>query len=202
MQPLMPKATAVWLIDNTALSFEQIAEFCGLHLLEVQGIADGDIASAVKADNPVIKGVVTKENIEAAEKDSKVKLEFTENFRNYVLTEKKRKKSKYTPLARRQDKPDAIAWLLKNHPKLSDSQISKLIGTTKKTIGEIRDRSYWDIANLRPRDPVLLGLCKQTTLEAAVKQVGGDDPVAMQKVEGSDAKDSLSASAIIDVALS
>jgi hypothetical protein len=169
--PLMPKATAVWLVENTTLTFGQIAEFCGLHPLEVKGIADGDVANGVKGQDPIMKGIVTRDNLEAAEKDPKVKLQVTSSFSNYVLTEKKRKKTKYTPVARRQDKPDAIAWLLKKYPKIKDTQIVKLIGTTKKTINDIRNKSYWNMANLKPRDPVLLGLCTQTSLEVIASKL-------------------------------
>ena len=167
-QPLMPKATAVWLIENTTLSFDQIANFCSLHKLEVQGIADGDVAANVIGVSPIAKGVTTEESIKAAEKDPKVAIEFAPEYESYVKTESKRKKSKYTPVARRQDKPDAIAWLVKQHSELSDAQISKLIGTTKKTIEDIRNKTYWNMSNLRPRDPVLLGICTQTALEAIV----------------------------------
>lgn len=168
-QPLMPKATAVWLIENTTLTFDQIAEFCGLHPLEVQGIADGDVANSVIGVDPVSKGITTRENIEAAEKDSKVSITLNEEYLTYIKKESKRKKAKYTPVARRQDKPDAIAWLTKNHPEITDAQISKLVGTTKKTIEDIRNRTYWNISNLKPRDPVLLGICTQTALEAVIK---------------------------------
>lgn len=174
--PLMPKATAVWLVENTTLSFDQIGEFCGLHQLEVQGIADGDVANGIKGLDPIQRGFLTAENISLAEKNEKIKLIISADFRDFINVEKKRKKAKYTPVARRQDKPDAIAWLLKNHPKLTDAHISKLVGTTKKTIQDIRGKTYWNLANLRPRDPVLLGLCTQTALQDAVEKVERDNP--------------------------
>ncbi|MDX1949375.1 MAG: cell cycle transcriptional regulator TrcR [Rickettsiales bacterium] len=164
----MPKATAVWLIENTQLTFDQIADFCGLHPLEVQGIADGDVANGVIGMDPVLKGITSRESIAIAEKNPDAKVEFVSDYKDYISVEKKRKKSKYTPVARRQDKPDAIAWLVKTHPELTDMQISKLIGTTKKTIEDIRNRTHWNMANLKPRDPVLLGICTQTALEAAI----------------------------------
>ncbi len=167
-QPLMPKATAVWLIENTQLTFEQIADFCGLHPLEVQGIADGDVAQGITGQDPVNKGFTTRESIATAEKDPKKKLTFISTYLDYITVEKKRKKAKYTPVARRQDKPDAVAWLIKHYPNMSDGQISKLIGTTKKTIQDIRGKTHWNMGNLRPRDPVLLGLCTQTALEAII----------------------------------
>ena len=166
----MPKATAVWLIDNTTLTFEQIANFCNLHKLEVQGIADGDVATGVSGQDPVAKGITSLEYIKAAEEDSKTDLQFNQSYTEYVKQEKSRKKSKYTPVARRQDKPDAVAWLIKNHKELTDAQISKLVGTTKKTIEDIRNRTHWNMSNLKPRDPVLLGLCSQTALEAVVRK--------------------------------
>ena len=167
-QPLMPKATAVWLIDNTELTFEQIAEFCGLHPLEVQGIADGDVAQGVMGLDPVLKRFTTRESIAAAEKNPDKRIKFNEEYIQYVKVEGKRKKAKYTPVARRQDKPDAIAWLIKHYPAMSDGQVSKLVGTTKKTIQDIRGKSHWNMNNLRPRDPVLLGLCTQTALEKVI----------------------------------
>jgi hypothetical protein len=167
-QPLMQKATAVWLIENTNLTFEQVADFCKLHPLEVQGIADGDVAQGVMGLDPVQKGFTTRESILAAEKDPKKRLIFISEYLDYMAVENKRKKGKYTPVARRQDKPDAVAWLIKHYPQMTDGQISKLIGTTKKTIQDIRGRIHWNMNNLRPRDPVLLGLCTQIALEAMI----------------------------------
>lgn len=168
--PLMPKATAVWLVENTTLSFDQIADFCGLHPLEVQGIADGDVATGLIGDNPVSSGQLKQEELEKALADENYRMKLGVEINAYI-TEQKKKKANYTPVARRQDKPDAIAWLLKHHPLLSDAQLVKLIGTTKKTIQSIRDRSYWNISNLQPRDPVLLGLCTQTDLHAAIEKL-------------------------------
>ncbi len=167
--PLMPKATAVWLIENTTLSFDQIASFCGLHPLEVQGIADGDVATGIIGQDPVASGQLSKEELEKALKDPKYTLKLNDNLNKYIK-EQKKKKSRYTPVARRQDKPDAIAWIIKNHPEIKDSQIAKLLGTTKNTINAVRERSHWNISNIRPRDPVLLGLCMQSDLHAAIEK--------------------------------
>lgn len=165
--PLMPKATAVWLIENTTLSFTQIAEFCGLHVLEVQGIADEEVAVGIKGKNPIASGELTSENISECENDvsKKLELQFTKIISS---SRKKRKSPRYTPLSRRQDRPNAISWLLKFHPELSDSQISKLIGTTKSTITQIRERSHWNIQNVTQKDPIMLGLCSQNDLESVV----------------------------------
>ena len=166
--PLMRKATAVWLLDNTTLTFKQIADFCGLHELEVNGIADGEVDSGIRGVDPVINNQVTKEEIKRCEEDSTADLIL---FKNPAAEGEKRSKGpKYTPLSKRQDKPAAIAWIVKFHPELSDGQISKLIGTTKNTIKAIRDRTHWNINNLTPTDPVILGLCKQTELEAALEK--------------------------------
>jgi hypothetical protein len=164
--PLMPKATAVWLIENTTLSFEQIAEFCGMHPLEVQGIADDDVAIGIVGQDPVASGQITREMLEACEQDPEKKLRLAEKAREYLKTSVKG--SRYTPRARRQDKPEAVAWLLKHHPYVPDSKIIKLIGTTKKTIEAIRSRTHWNINNIQAKDPVLLGLCSQTLLEEII----------------------------------
>lgn len=164
--PLMPKATAVWLVDNTALSFEQIAEFCGMHALEIQGIADGEVAVGIQGQNPLENGQLTKESLELCEANSKQKLKLNVEAQKHL--KKRTKGSKYTPVARRQDKPEAIAWLLKHHPYIPDSKIVKLIGTTKKTIDSIRDKSHWNMSNMTPKDPVLLGLCGQHELNIQV----------------------------------
>ena len=166
--PFMPKATAKWLIENTALSFEQIAHFCEMHPLEIQGIADGEVAGSIQPNDPVKCGELSKEEIERCEKDANAKLKISNAAVEFMA--KKRKGARYTPVARRQDKPDAIAWLLKHHPELQDSQLVKLVGTTKKTIESIRDRSYWNNNNLNPRDPVLLGICTQTALNESVEK--------------------------------
>ncbi len=165
--PLMPKATAVWLVENTALTFEQIGEFCGLHRLEVQGIADGDVAQGIKGLDPVSSGQLTREQIEKAQNDPKVRLKILEP-KTSVPTKKRKKGPRYTPLSRRQNRPDAIYWMLRHHPEISDAQISKLLGTTKQTIQSIRDRSHWNSANLQPTDPVSLGLCSQIELDEIV----------------------------------
>jgi len=180
--PLMPKATAIWLVENTTLTFDQIANFCGMHPLEVQGIADGDVATGIIGQDPIARGLLTQEGLEAAEKDPEVKLRLVSNFEQYIKTEKKRK-SRYTPVARRQDKPDAISWLIKNHPELSDPQIAKLIGTTKSTINSIKERSHWNIQNIKPRDPVLLGLCTQTALHAAVDKAKSAQEIKEKKAQ-------------------
>lgn len=165
-QILMPKATAVWLIENTALSFEQIGAFCGLHPLEVQGIADGEVAIGIVGQDPTANGQLTAEEIKRCEGDTSANLKMAKSDIPQPLT--RTKGPRYTPVSKRQDKPDAVAWLIRHHPELSDAQVSRLIGTTKQTIAAIRDRSHWNTANLRPRDPVLLGLCTQTDLNAAI----------------------------------
>src|SRR5690606_27439863 len=150
----------------TSLTFEQIAEFCGLHPLEVQGIADGEVAGGIQGMDPVASHTLTKEEIERCEKDPQARLKMAK--RDLPEPAKRTKGPRYTPVAKRQDNPDGIAWLLRNHPELKESQVSKLIGTTKATIQAVRDRTHWNSANIRPRDPVLLGLCSQTELNAAV----------------------------------
>lgn len=166
--PVMPRATAVWLVENTALTFEQIGEFCGMHPVEIQGIADGEVAVSVMGQDPIAANQLTAEEIAAAEKDANHKLELADKAREHM--DQKIKGARYTPVARRQDKPEAIAWLVKNHPYLPDSKIGKLIGTTKKTIDAIRDRSHWNIQNIKGKDPVLLGLCTQTALDGLVEK--------------------------------
>ena len=167
--PLMPKATAVWLVDNTSLSFEQIAQFCGMHPLEVQGIADGEVATGIIGVDPIMGGQLTAEEIKRCEKDKSAKLQLKTDAQKYI--NKKVKGARYTPVARRADKPDAIAWILKHYPDMQDSQIVKLIGTTKNTIEAVRNRTHWNTPNLRPKDPVLLGLCTQTHLDDAIKKL-------------------------------
>jgi hypothetical protein len=166
--PLMPKATAVWLVENTSLSFDQIGEFCGLHPLEVQAIADGEVAIQMQGLDPVANGQITLEEIERCQKDPSTRLRLAQKAIPKELV--KHQGPRYTPIAKRQDKPDAIAWLIKNHPELSDGQISKLVGTTKPTIQAVRDRSHWNTANIKPRHPVSLGLCTLEELEAAVNR--------------------------------
>ena len=167
--PLMPKATAVWLVENTALTFRQIADFAGLHELEVKGIADGDVAQGIKGLDPVTGGQLTREEIEKGEKDQDYRLKLLEPKVN-IAVQKSTKGPRYTPVSKRGDRPDAIAWLLRYHPELPDSQIMKLVGTTKTTIAAIRDRSHWNAPNIKPVDPVSLGLCSQIDLDFAVQK--------------------------------
>ena len=167
MPPLMPRATAVWLVDNTSLTFEQISNFCGLHVLEIRSIADGEVSFRVQALDPVARRELTREEIARCEADPHAQLHLT--FSQAPPSSKR--VSRYTPIARRQSRPQAIAWLLRQHPKLPDSQIVKLIGTTRKMIGSIRDRSYRNIVNVRPQDPVLLGLCTQQGLNEALRSI-------------------------------
>lgn len=165
--PLMPKATAVWLVDNTSLTFEQIAEFCGLHDLEVKGIADGDVAQGIKGLDPITSGQLTRDEIEKGEKDKSYRLKLAE-AKVQVPQATKKRGPRYTPVSRRQDRPNAVLWLLRNHAELRDSQIMRLVGTTKPTIQQIRDRAHWNSANLIPQDPVTLGLCSQIDLDGEV----------------------------------
>ena len=167
--PLMPKATAVWLVDNTSLSFNQIAEFCGLHQLEIKGIADGDVAAGIKGQDPISSGQLTREEIKRGEADENHKLVLSVS-KVEVPPVKTKRGPRYTPVSRRQDRPNAILWLLKSHPELKDSQIMRLVGTTKPTINAIRERTHWNSANLQPLDPVTLGLCKQIDLDAEVRK--------------------------------
>jgi hypothetical protein len=162
----MPKATAVWLVENTALSFEQIADFTGMHELEVQAIADGEVAIGIVGVNPIASGQLTQAELEKAEGDPTVKLRL--NKTDIPLPKARAKGARYTPVSKRQDRPDAIAWLLKHHPELTDAQISRLIGTTKPTILSVRDRSHWNAANIKPQNPVTLGLCTEPELEKMV----------------------------------
>jgi len=166
-KPIMAKATAVWLVDNTTLSFKQIGDFCGLHELEVQGIADGDVATGVKGFDPIANNQLDQDDIDRGEKDPAHKLKLKHN--PAALGEEKRRGPRYTPLSKRQDRPASILWLVKFHPELSDGQIGKLVGTTKPTIQAIRERTHWNISNIQPIDPVALGLCKQSELDAAVQ---------------------------------
>ncbi len=167
--PLMPKATAVWLVDNTSLTFEQIAEFCVLHVLEVKGIADGDVAHGIKGMDPISSGQLSREEIAAAEEDPKHRLKLLEP-KVEVPEVKTKRGPRYTPVSRRQDRPNAILWLLRNHPELKDSQVMRLVGTTKPTIIAIRERTHWNSPNLVAQDPVTLGLCSQIDLDAEVKK--------------------------------
>jgi hypothetical protein len=165
--PLMPKATAVWLIEKTALTFTQIAEFCGMHPLEVQAIADGEVAQGINGYDPVANGQATLEDIRRCEADPNARLKLASTA---LPLPKRLRGSRYTPVAKRNDRPDGIAFLLRNFPQLSEAQIGKLLGTTKETIQKVRERTHWNSSNIKPRDPVILGLCSQTDLNAAVAQ--------------------------------
>ena len=164
--PFMPKATAVWLVENTTLTFRQIAKFCNLHELEIKGIADGDVAKGIKAYNPILAGQLSRDEIDACSKDPERSLNLTK--KTEAVQVKDRKRPKYTPLSKRQDRPDAILWMCKNTPELTDGQISKLVGSTKGTVSLIRKRSYWNFSNLKPRDPVILALCTQENFQKAL----------------------------------
>ena len=168
VQLLMPKATAVWLVDNTALTFQQIAHFCGLHPLEVKAIADGESAQGIKGLDPINTGQLTREEIERGEKDAAHVLKISEP--KVRVPQAKKKGPRYTPVSKRQDRPNAILWLVRNHPELKDAQISRLVGTTKNTIEQIRNRTHWNSANLQPVDPVALGLCSQIDLDFEVQK--------------------------------
>ena len=164
--PLMPKATAVWLVENTSLSFEQIAGFPGMHELEVQAIADGEVAAGIVGVNPITNGQLTQEDLDRAQEDPRARLKL--NKTDIPLPKARSKGARYTPVSKRQDRPDAISWLLKHHPELTDAQVSRLIGTTKPTILSVRDRSHWNAPNIKPQNPVTLGLCTEPELEKAV----------------------------------
>ncbi|WP_164117476.1 DUF1013 domain-containing protein [Sphingorhabdus sp. Alg239-R122] len=184
--PLMPHATASWLVDNTGLTFEQIAEFCGLHILEVQAMADDLASTKYTGRDPVRAGELTMEEIEKGQKDAEYSLIMSKGPEQVRRT----KGPRYTPVSKRQDKPDGIAWLLRNHPEISDGQIGKLIGTTRNTINAIRERSHWNITNIQPKDPVTLGLCSQRELDAivakAAKKAGIEDEVPEDTKLGGD----------------
>ncbi|CAN7305226.1 MULTISPECIES: DUF1013 domain-containing protein [unclassified Devosia] len=182
-QPLlMPKATAVWLVDNTALSFDQIAAFCTLHPLEVQGIADGDVASGIMGVNPIQNGQLTREEIEKAEADPNYRLKLSDPKVRVAAV--KRKGPRYTPISRRNERPNAIKWLVRNHPELKDAQIMRLVGTTKSTIESVRENSHWNAANLAAMDPVTLGLCSQIELDLEVKRASKDAGIPNEVSEG------------------
>jgi hypothetical protein len=166
--PFMPKATAVWLVENTTLTFKQIANFCNLHELEVKGIADGDVAKGIKAYSPILAGQLSREEIDQCSKDNNRSLNLVERAEEVQV--KERKKPKYTPLSKRQDRPDAALWLLKNYSEFTDGQIAKLVGSTKGTVSLIRKRSYWNFSNLKARDPVILGLCSQDIFEKSLEK--------------------------------
>jgi hypothetical protein len=177
--PLMPKATAVWLVENTSLAFDQVADFCKLHPLEVKAIADGDAAQGIKGSDPVLTGQLTRDEIDKGEADPSYKLKLLDP--KVRLPEPKRKKGpRYTPVSRRQDRPNAILWLVRNHPELKDSQIMRLVGTTKTTIAGIRDRTHWNAQNLQPMDPVTLGLCSQIDLDLEVHRAAKEKPIDIE----------------------
>ena len=174
-QLLMPKATAVWLVDNTALSFDQIAQFCKLHPLEVKAIADGEAAQGIKGLDPIATGQLSRDEIARGEADVNYKLKLSEP--KVRVPESKRRGPRYTPVSKRQDRPNAILWLVRNHPELKDAQISRLVGTTKSTIEQIRERTHWNSANLTPMDPVTLGLCSQIDLDLEVEKASKGRPL-------------------------
>ncbi|MEK6733555.1 MAG: cell cycle transcriptional regulator TrcR [Pseudomonadota bacterium] len=169
--PLMPKATAVWLIENTTLTFDQIAVFCGLHPLEVKGIADGEVAIGIAGENPINREQLTKEEIKRCEANEDARLLLSTQAQSHIkIFDKKKKTAHYTPIAKRQDKPDAVSWFIRYYPTVTDQQIVKLIGTTKSTINAIKARTHWNMNNIKPRDPVLLGLCSQTDLDKLLEK--------------------------------
>jgi hypothetical protein len=168
-QILMPKATAVWLVDNSSLTFEQIADFCGLHHLEVKGIADGEVARDIRGADPIANGQLTREELEKAEADPKYRM-VAHKSRHAELLKPQKKAPHYTPVSRRQDRPDAIAWFIRNHPEVTDAQVAKALGTTKATIEQVRNRTHWNAANIKPVDPVTLGLIGQLELDDIVKR--------------------------------
>ncbi|WP_068874635.1 MULTISPECIES: DUF1013 domain-containing protein [unclassified Phenylobacterium] len=168
-QILMPKATAVWLVDNTSLTFDQIADFCELHPLEVKGIADGEVARDIRGADPIANGQLSRDELDAAEKNEKYRMK-PQKSRHAELLKPVKKAPRYTPVSRRQDRPDAIAWFIRNHPEVPDSQVARLLGTTKATIDQVRNRQHWNSANIKPVDPVTLGLATQLELDAVVKK--------------------------------
>ena len=168
-QILMPKTTAVWLVDNTSLTFEQIADFCGLHPLEVRGIADGEVARDIRGADPIANGQLNREELDAAQENSAYRMK-AQKSRHAELLKPVKKAPRYTPVSRRQDRPDAIAWFLRNHPEVTDAQISRLLGTTKATIDQVRNRTHWNAPNLKPVDPVTLGLVGQLELDDVVRK--------------------------------
>lgn len=180
----MPKATAVWLVENTSLSFEQIAEFCKLHPLEVKGIADGEVASGIKGLDPIITGQLTREEVDLAQRTPAHKLRMAERKVKVPEMRATRRGPRYTPVSRRQDRPNAILWLVRNHPELKDAQIMRLVGTTKNTIQQVRERTHWNTANLSPMDPVTLGLCSQIDLDFEVQRSAKDRPAVVANEGG------------------
>ena len=177
-KPLMPKATASWLIENTSLSFKQISNFVGLHILEVQAIADGEVSSGILSRNPLENGELTNEEIEKCEKNEKLDLQIKHS--EIPMPQTKTKGAKYTPLSKRADKPNGIYWLIKHYPSLPDSKICKIIGTTKKTVQSIRDRTYWNIQSIRAQNPQDLGLCSREELQKIIEKYATEDEVIKQ----------------------
>ncbi|WP_417525048.1 DUF1013 domain-containing protein [Marinovum sp.] len=194
---LHPKATAVWLVDNTTLTFKQIADFTGMHELEVQGIADGDVAAGVKGFDPIANNQLTQDDIDKAEANPLARLKL--KFNPAAHDEDKRRGPRYTPLSKRQDRPNSILWLVKFHPELADSQIAKLVGTTKPTIQSIRERTHWNIANMQPIDPVALGLCKQSELDAAVQKAAAKKAAAGEAMSDDERRKLLSTEQSLDM---
>src|ERR687889_56065 len=182
--PLMPKATAVWLVENTSLSFEQIADFCKLHPLEVKGMAEGEVAAGIKGLDPVTTGQLTREEIEKAQENPAHRLRLAETRVKLPEMKRTKKGPRYTPVSRRHDRPNAILWLLRNHPELKDSQIIRLVGTTKSTIQQIRERTHWNSGSLQPMDPVTLGLTTQINLDFEVQRAAADRPAAVAAESG------------------
>lgn len=183
---LMPKATAVWLVENTSLSFEQIADFCKLHPLEVKGIADGEVAAGIKGMDPVTNGQLTRDELEKAQKEPEHRLKLAPPKVKLPEVKRTRKGPRYTPVSRRQDRPNAILWLLRNHPELKDAAIMRLVGTTKTTIAQVRERTHWNSATLAPMDPVTLGLCSQIDLDFEVQRAAKDRPPGPELPSGGD----------------
>lgn len=182
-KPLMPIATAVWLIENTSLSFDQIADFCVLHPLQVKGIADGDVAGGVRGIDPISNHQLVREEIEKAQADANYRMRISKP-KNAMIAETPRKGPRYTPVSKREHRPDAILWMVRNHPEVTDAQIAKLLGTTKSTIQSVRDRTHWNSANLTPQDPVGLGLCSQIELDALVRKAAARRPQPVVAEEG------------------
>ena len=190
--PLMPKATAVWLVDNTTMTFRQIADFCGMHELEIAGVADGEVAVGIKGFDPITNHQLTTEDIQRCEADPVARLTL---LKRELAPPQKRRGPRYTPVSKRQDRPSAIAWLVRYHPEMEDSQIGKLVGTTKPTIQSIRNRSHWNISSIQPVDPVALGLCKQLDLDAAVTKAAAKKAKAKEPVPSAEERISLMSTA-------
>jgi len=201
-QILMPKATAVWLVDNSSLTFEQIADFCGLHHLEVKGIADGEVARDIRGADPIANGQLTREELEKAGADSKYRM-VAHKSRHAELLKPQKKAPHYTPVSRRQDRPDAISWFIKNHPEVTDAQVAKALGTTKATIEQVRSRTHWNSANIKPVDPVTLGLIGQLELDdivlkAAQKKAKEDAKRAASEPEGATLRPAAAAAPVVE----